>query len=305
MVHLRQQAGGVRRRGGDQRSGRRSGRRQHDGVERVAVDPPARSVGGERADGGAGADRHAPPRCGGRHGLDERRHPAKGGEEDRTARWRRLGPLTPGAEQQAAPAAGEGGQLRHHRQAEAVGVGGVDAADEGVDEALVDLVAEPATHEGADRVGGIAAREERLGGGAQLAADRQQAARRQAQEVGGHAEQQALGDRVETVEPDGGGGVRRRGQCAGEPDLGASAWRGGRGRGRHRRPRRRRAGRRTATCAACRRGGRRPPGPRSRSCRASPTPASVWATVSPVIPPPTTRTRRLIVRRRRDRRGRR
>ena len=157
---------------------------------------------------------------GGGHGVGEGGHPADRGQEDRTAGWRRVRPLPPSAEQQAASASGEGGQLRDHRQAEAVGIGGVDAADEGVDEALVDLVAEPVTDEGADRVGGVAARQQRFGGGAQLAADGQQAARRQAQEVGGHAQEQALGDRVQTPEPDGRGGGGRRGQLAGEPDLG-------------------------------------------------------------------------------------
>ena len=272
MVHLRQQAGGVRRRGGDQRRGRRGGCRQHHGVERIAVGPPARPVGGERADGRAGADRHALPRGGGRHGLDERRHPAKGGQEDRTARWRRVGPLTPGAQQQAAPAAGEGGQLRDHRQAEAVGVGGVDASDESVDEALVDLVAEPATNEGADRVGWIAAR----AGAARprRAACRGSTAGWSSTGAGGRRERRAAG-------PRGSDGDRRTTRRRWRPSVRSvrrrarlrrrARWRGGRGPGTRRRPRPRPAGRRTATCGASRRGGRRLPGPRSRACRASPT----------------------------------
>ena len=59
----------------------------------------------------------------------------------------------PRGEQDAAVAAGQGGQLRHLGEAEAVGVGRIDAAHERIDEALVDLVAEPGPDELADRVG--------------------------------------------------------------------------------------------------------------------------------------------------------
>ncbi len=68
------------------------------------------------------------------------------------------------------------GKLRNCREAEVIGVGRVDAADERIDESFVDLIAEPRSHVRADRVGlRIAAPTEHLGGGAQLAANRQQA----------------------------------------------------------------------------------------------------------------------------------
>ena len=70
---------------------------------------------------------------------------------------------------------GELGELRHRGEAEVVGVGGVDAADERVDQPLVDLVAEAARGSSAPiESSAIGAWQERLGGGAQLAPPRQQ-----------------------------------------------------------------------------------------------------------------------------------
>ena len=62
-------------------------------------------------------------------------------------------PATACREEHAAVPRGELGDLRHGGEAEPVGVGGVDAADERIDEPLVHLVAEPGAHERADRVG--------------------------------------------------------------------------------------------------------------------------------------------------------
>ena len=72
--------------------------------------------------------------------------------KDRSAHRRNGAPSASSGEQQAALAGREGRQLGHHGEAEAVGVGGVDAADEGVDEALVDLVAEAGADQRADRI---------------------------------------------------------------------------------------------------------------------------------------------------------
>ena len=126
---------------------------------------------------------------------------------------------TPGGEQQAALALGEGGELGDHRQAEAVGVGGVDAADQCIDETLVDLVAEPHPDQRADRVRWVAGPwQQRFDGGAQLAGHAQQAARRQGGEVAGHAEQQAVGDAVQAAVPDEGARRRWRRELGAEAD---------------------------------------------------------------------------------------
>ena len=94
-----------------------------------------------------------------------------------------------------------------------VGVGGVDAADQGIDEPFVDLVAEAAADERADRVVRVvAAGEQRLGGGSELAPERQQPGGRQPCDVGRHAEQDTLRDRVQPVVPDGCGRRGRRRQ---------------------------------------------------------------------------------------------
>ena len=87
----------------------------------------------------------------------------------------RPGPRRPGREQQAPATGGQLGELRDGVEAGVVGVGCVDAADEGVDEAFVDLVAEASPDVGAEHVvGRRGARQERLARGPQLAAPRQQ-----------------------------------------------------------------------------------------------------------------------------------
>ena len=84
----------------------------------------------------------------------------------------------------------------------------------------------------------------------------------------------AVGDVEVEVEPGG------RGRCRRAP-----------GRGRRRRLRRRPGARRTASCAACRRGDRSASRTSITTSSPSTSPASSKAVVSPLIPPPTTRTR--------------
>ena len=197
MVHRRQQAG--RRRGDGRERAAPSARPAWPARRRrTARRRPATARRRRRASstGAAGADRHAAaPAAAAATASTSAPIPPSGAWNTGPAAGGASAPQPPGAEQQAAPAAGEGGQLGHHRQAEAVGVGGVDAADEGVDEALVDLVAEPAAHERADRVVGVAAAgQQRLERGAQLAAPPTAGrcvARRS--DVGRHAEQQPSG----------------------------------------------------------------------------------------------------------------
>ena len=126
----------------------------------------------------------------------------------------------------------------------------------------MDLVAEPGPDERADRVGVDAVRgEQRLEAGAQLARATTAAGwPASLSEVGRHAEQQALGDRVQPVAPHERRAAGRRRQRVAEADArAASAVRVGHaGAGTRRRPRRPRAARRTAWCGSCRRGGRRP-----------------------------------------------
>ena len=108
----------------------------------------------------------------------------------------------PGGEQQAALPVAEGSELGDHRQAEVVGVGGVDAAHQGVDEALVDLVAEPATDQPPDRVAGVGAgRQQWLDCRPQLAADADQPAPRQRADASRHPQHHSVGQVVETVVP--------------------------------------------------------------------------------------------------------
>ena len=132
----------------------------------------------------------------------------------------------------------ETGELRHLGETEAVGVGCVDAADERVDETLVDLVAEAGPYEASDAVGfGRRAREERLDRGAGLAPGREQPGARQREGVAGDAEDEPVGDVVEPVLPDGGShplrvdeivaqshlvGQRRRVGHAGEVGVGGA-----------------------------------------------------------------------------------
>ena len=134
---------------------------------------------------------------------------------------------------------------------EAVGVGGVDAADERVDEALVDLVAEAGPHERADRVAGGRVRGS-SGSSAARALPRHVSRRlrepgaacRRARRAGGPrgsgAGRRATPPPWRRSATSGRRRARRRGRAR---------WRAGRGRGTRRRPRRRRRARRTATCA--------------------------------------------------------
>ena len=122
-------------------------------------------------------------------GGDQLGEPAARRGEDRTrrprcpSRCRRAGRA--GAEQEAALRDGDVVQLWHLAEAEPVGVGGVDAADERVDEAFLHLVAEPGADEPPDRVV-VDGRpgKERLERGAGLAPPGEQPGRGERSDVG-------------------------------------------------------------------------------------------------------------------------
>ncbi len=150
-----------------------------------------------------GEGAHAAPRC----------------VEHRTGGGGRLGHLAP-LDQHAAALPGEIGDLGNRGQAEVVGVGGVDAADQGVDQPEVHLGAEAGPDEGPQRVGlQTGTWSERLGRCPQLAGPGQQARPGQRQHIGGHAEQQPLGDVVQAIPPHRRLAGRRRDEVVAEADL--------------------------------------------------------------------------------------
>ena len=137
--------------------------------------------------------------------VDQCAHPGGRRVEERRIRWRWCGAARPaGGEEEASSRAGECSELGHHLHTETVGVGGIDAADERVDEAVVDLAAESLPDEGADRVAVITAGENHVESGSSLAPPCEQVARGQPGDLSRHTEDDAVGDRVEPVEPDGG-----------------------------------------------------------------------------------------------------
>ena len=250
--------------------GRGTGGRGDDHrVEPVVSDgPPAvprlDPVGCHRgADHAAGAD----DRIG--RGGDQLGHTSARCGEDRAGRCGTGADAAPAARrQQEAPLARrEVEQLRHLAEAEAVGVGRVDAADERVDEALLDLVAEPGAHELPDRVVVDGRpREERFERGAQPCPART-AAR------SGRAGPDARAPRAAGRR--GSGATRRttprRAPVRARPARrrGRPRWRAAsrpaRGRGTRRRPRRSVEAGEAASCRSVRRAGRRT---RTRSRRA-------------------------------------
>ncbi len=111
-------------------------------------------------------------------------------------------------------------ELWHGGQTRVIGVGGVDAADQRIDQSIVDLVAEACPDQRTERVVGIGARQQRLGGGPQLARPAQQRGGDERSHRGRNAEHDATGDRVHAVVPDHRRGVGRRGHVAArQPDL--------------------------------------------------------------------------------------
>ena len=199
------------------------GRGDDDGIERLATDvPPAvssrsiRSTGAEVrmlppapviASAVAATSWASPPRGAAKIGPD-------------AAVPVPLPPRRARRQQEAALARREFVQLWHLAEAEPVGVGGVDAADERIDEPFLHLVAEPGADEPPDRVG-VDRRpgEERFERGAGLAPPGEQPGRGERSEMPGHAEQEAVGDPVQRVVPDRGVHRLGRHQLVGEADL--------------------------------------------------------------------------------------
>ena len=148
----------------------------------------------------------------------------------------------------------------------AVGVGGVDAADQRVHQQFLDLVSEPGADQRPHGTVGATAGQQRLERGPCLASPAEQAARRQARRAGRHAEHETLGDRVE---------VRRAPRGSRSPRSRWPVTSGGRrGRGcapvhlptapgsrRRPLPRPLRAGRRRVRWRSCHRAVRRPRAP--------------------------------------------
>ena len=177
------------------------------------------SVGGEFRHRGAPLDRDTSCRSLTDDGVDEPGHPGDRCQEDRAGRSWSGGAAAASGEEQAAVVT-QCSQLRHAGQAEAVGVGGVDAADQRIDEPVLHLVAEADADQAADAVADRRAPwQQGLEGRPQLALDREQAARREAPHVTGHAQGKTFGDRMETVEPHGGLGVRGRRELVGQTDV--------------------------------------------------------------------------------------
>ena len=116
---------------------------------------------------------------------------------------------------------GELGELGHGGEAGMVGVGGVDAADQGVDQPVVDLEPEAGADQRSDRVRWIGARQERFGGGAQLALPAQQRGRDERPHRCRYAEHDPARDRMQlVVVPHHRLGVGRRREVARlQPDL--------------------------------------------------------------------------------------
>ena len=162
------------------------------------------------------------------------------------------------------------GELGHRRQAEAVGVGGVDAPDQRVDQAVVDLGrrsgrAPDAPTESSRPAGAAAAARRRRG-----RAPQRSSAAGDEREHSGRARPSTSPSGIGWSRPchtkaaagrrgdERRSSPRRRGEIAGVRHP---------ARGRRRRPRRPPAGRRTASCAACPRAGRRRRAARRRSRR--------------------------------------
>jgi hypothetical protein len=130
------------------------------------------------------------------------------GVEDGSGRRLRAAPQ---AEQEAALLACDRRQLGHRGgEAEVVGVAGVDAADQRVDEPFQHLPPKAGTHQRAERVvGDRRARQHGVECGARLSAGRQQPRAAQSHQPLRHAEHQAGGDRVQraAVEHEGTDGL--------------------------------------------------------------------------------------------------
>ena len=131
---------GGQRRGGGGRDG------EDDGVGGFAVDDVAGAVALDRLHGRVRADRTPAAARSAASTSTSSPIPPSGasntGPAGAAAAWRRVRARR---QQQAAATAGERLHLGHGAEVHAVGVGGVDAADQRVDQQLLDLVAEPAS----------------------------------------------------------------------------------------------------------------------------------------------------------------
>ncbi len=155
--------GGLGRNPGEQLGSGAGGCGQHDGVESLAVDAPPTVVGFDGGRGDAGTNRAASGADVVGGSLGQRRHAGSRRREDRAVGRGRGTSSAAAGHEQASVRLGELSELRHGREARVVGVGGVDAADEGIDEPFVHLVAEPLSYECTEVVVGRSPGEQRLG----------------------------------------------------------------------------------------------------------------------------------------------
>jgi hypothetical protein len=139
--------GGMGRHLAEQAGGRRGWGGEHHCVDLFAVDHPPVGTLFDALHPVTG-----PHLASGRHHRtgdrgDEVAQAASWREEHRPSRWRRT---RAGRQQHAAVRRREVGDLGNGAQAETIGVGGVDAAHQRIDQPLVHLVAEAAAHVGAE-----------------------------------------------------------------------------------------------------------------------------------------------------------
>lgn len=193
--------------GCEQRASRRGRNSEHHCIERFPVDQPALVglVDEFDRDGAAGVKDSA-VLLGGIECLgDKRLYSRLRRREDRSGSGGGgsggAASCAPSREQHAAPGC-ESRDLWHLGKTEPVGVGGVDAADQRVDEPFVHFVAESCPNVWADRVGiGRRAWQERLEGGPRLTAPRDQSRTSERERIAGHSQHQACGDVVQLVMP--------------------------------------------------------------------------------------------------------
>ena len=236
-----------------------------------------------------------------RQRLDQRRHAAVEGPEERRPVGVRCGDLGAQRPHEAASALGGRQERREGRGGgHVVDRAGVDAADEGVDQDVDDPLAELARHERpdgavADRPPDVGPGQHGIAGEAERAADAEDAGAGGRPEPGGDA--RAPGPRAACAGARGPtptrpaprwARVRRR-----APPRGTGRRPRAGGRGTRRGPCRRRA-RRGPRCAAGRRGARTPRAATTAGASAagSAPPVSSQAAARPLMPPPTTTTRR-------------
>jgi len=129
------------------------------------------------------------------------------------------GPGCAGALRAETAARGECVDLRDGLETEAVGVGGVDAAHQGVDETFVHLPAESTADEGADGVTVRHARQDRFDARAQLAERAEESRHRERAHLRGHPHENVARDLVQAVVPHVRARAGGRGECRTEAEV--------------------------------------------------------------------------------------